>query len=405
MNFLLSNTFWIKLIIIALAIAPAFALGEGNRNLLLIGVMSLSPLVILRNFEFDKMDLLLLLFLVTIIAFPLVVNPETMRWSTVMYSVMFGLTFIAFKQLLRKKYFTIINYLNILKYLIYAYFLVLLVQQFCVLMDLPIFNVNNYDTSIPWKLNSFAAESSHSARIVALLMYSYISVKELVKKRKYNFRLEIKKDKWVWLGFLWTMVTMGSGTAFIFIPIVLLKFVRIKNVLPILIIFGAIYIMVEQIGNNAFQRAFNTVIVTISLDEATIMEADHSASMRIVPLLILAKKVDLNSFNGWFGHGIDYTSTFLSGLIYGVPEGFSGGGLFQLWMEYGFISFALFLIFSFSTSFKKGDYLSVIFWFLLVFMYGVNNQIVWLSIFLLFINKYFYKLYNIGIYTNKIKIK
>ena len=40
-----------------MAISPAFALGEGNRNLLLIGIMSISPLIILRFFKFDKMDL------------------------------------------------------------------------------------------------------------------------------------------------------------------------------------------------------------------------------------------------------------------------------------------------------------------------------------------------------------
>jgi hypothetical protein len=391
MNFLLSNTFWIKLIIIALAIAPAFALGEGNRNLLLIGVMSLSPLVILRNFEFDKMDLLLLLFLVTIIAFPLVVNPETMRWSTVMYSVMFGLTFIAYKQLLRQKYFSIFNYLNILKFLIYAYFIVLLIQQFCVLTGLPILNESNYFPIQPWKLNSLAAEPSHSARIVALMMYSYITIKEKILNRSYNFKKEMKKDKWLWLAFIWTMVTMGSGTALLFIAIVLSKFIHFKNLISLLLILGIMLILVNNFNIDFFERTFNTVTATLTLDENTIIEADHSASIRIVPIIVLAKMISLNSIEGWFGHGIDYVSNFLDQYMTGVPEGISGGGLFQLWMEYGFISFALFMLFSFKTIFKRTDYLSVVFWFMLVFLYGINNQMVWLSIVLLFTNKCFPK--------------
>ena len=99
--------------------------------------------------------------------------------------------------------------------------------------------------------------------------------------------------------------------------------------------------------------------------------------------------VDLTTFNGWFGHGIDNVSTFISSLISGVPDDISGGGMFQLWFEYGFVSFILFVIFSFKCTYRKEDNLSVIFWFFLVFMYGVNSQIVWLCIILLYTNRYF----------------
>ena len=161
------KSFFLIIILVSMAISHAFALGEGNRNLFLIGVMSISQIIILRFFEFDKLDFLLLLFFTTIAIFPSLSHPETMRWSTVFYSIMFGLTFIAYKQLLRQKHFSILNYFKILKLLIYAYFIVLLIQQFCVLTGLPIFNLSNYDVTQPWKLNSLAAEPSHSARIVA----------------------------------------------------------------------------------------------------------------------------------------------------------------------------------------------------------------------------------------------
>ena len=102
--------------------------------------------------------------------------------------------------------------------------------------------------------------------------------------------------------------------------------------------------------------------------------------------------VGISSVNDWFGYGIDHVSTFLSDRIPGVPEGISGGGLFQLWIEYGVISFALFFIFSLINSYRKGDYSSILFWFMLVFLYGVNSQIVWLCIILLFTNKHFLKI-------------
>ena len=388
----MNKSFFLYLIIISMAIAPAFALGEDNRNLLLIGVMILSPMIILSSKRIKRSNVWLLLFMTSIILVPFVYQPASMRWSTVMYSIMFCLTFIAYVQLLYQDSFTVENYQKLLKYLIYAYFVVLLIQQFCVLTGLPIFNLSNYILSEPWKLNSLAGEPSHSARIVGLLMYCYITIKELIIKRNYNFYLDIKDDKWVWLAFLWTMVTMGSGTAFLFIIIVLLKFIRLHSLLPLFAISSLIIFFVNIMDISAFERTFKVFIATLTLDVDTIITADHSASQRIVPILIVAKMLDLTTLNGWFGHGIDYGSSFLSTMIPGVADNYTGGGLLLVSLEYGFITCVLFFIFSFSNSFKKGDYLSIVFWFMLVFMYGVNNQIVWLCIILLFTNKYFKRL-------------
>jgi len=393
-----TKPYLIILILIALAVSPAFALGEGNRNLLLIGVMGLSPIIILYFGRFDRINPWLVLFLVSIVIFPLIHQPQSMRWSTILYSVMFCLTFMAYNELLNRSYFTPHNYLKLLKYLVLAYFVVLLIQQFCVLTGLPIFNLSNYNIKEPWKLNSLAAEPSHSARIVPLIMYCYITVKELVFQSKYNFKVDVKKDIWLWIAFIWTMVTMGSGTAFLFLTIVLLKFIRFKNLIYVFILVGTIFILVNYFEITAFERTYKTFIATLTLDEYTIVEADHSASIRIVPMIILAKMVDLTNLNGWFGHGIDYVSSFMSERISGVPEGFSGGGMFQLLIEYGFIPFILFIIFSFLNSYRKGDYIIAVFWFFLVFAYGVNGQIVWLAIILLYTNKHFH-----SIYTKKIK--
>ena len=383
------NRAFLVLILLSMAISPAIALGEGNRNLFLIGVMSISPIIILRFFEFDKEDVWLLAFLATIVIFPNLFHPETMRWSTVLYSMMFGFSFIAYKQLLRQKHFSLKNYIYLLRILIYAYFITLLIQQFCVLTGLPVFNVSNYDPTDPWKLNALAAEPSHSGRIVALLMYSYITLKEYILSQKYNLKKEIKKDKFLWLAFLWTMITMGSGTAFLFIAIVLLKFVRFKNLMPLFIIGIISVVLASTIENIALERTIKTITATMTLDEDTIIEADHSASIRIVPMIMIIKMIDLSSINGWFGHGVDHVGTFLSDMLPGIQEGMTGGGLFALFIEYGFISFVLFVIFSCKTVFNRKNYFNILFWFLLVVISGVNNQILWLCLILIFTNQYF----------------
>tara|TARA_B110000238_G_C15904906_1_gene343666 strand:+ start:54 stop:680 length:627 start_codon:yes stop_codon:yes gene_type:complete len=202
--------------------------------------------------------------------------------------------------------------------------------------------------------------------------------------------MNLKKDKWVWLSFFWTMITMGSGTAFLFIGFVLFKFNRLRNFIPLLVIGGALLFLVKNYEITAFDRTYKTVLASVSLDTDKIIEADHSAAVRIVPFIILAKQVNLNTWNGWFGNGIDHVSSFMSNYIRGVPEGFTGGGLFYLWIEYGFIPFILFLIFTLFISYRKRDYLSILFWFMLVFLYGPNSQITWLCVLLLFTNKFFF---------------
>ena len=78
-----------------MAIAPAIVLGDGNRNLFLIGVMVISPIIIMTSKRFKRSNVWLLLFIVSIVLIPLVHQPDSMRWSTVMYSIMFCLTFMS----------------------------------------------------------------------------------------------------------------------------------------------------------------------------------------------------------------------------------------------------------------------------------------------------------------------
>tara|TARA_B110000503_G_C7171005_1_gene424288 strand:+ start:7408 stop:8625 length:1218 start_codon:yes stop_codon:yes gene_type:complete len=386
--------FFLVLFIIAFSISPSYTLGDDNRNLLLIVIMCLSPILIIVYNKYRKTDVWILFFMSFIIIFPLLYQPQSMRWSTVLYSCMFCLSFIAYTHLLAISKPLPIQYLKILKTLIFAYFITLLIQQLCILLGLPIFNISNYDPTTPWKLNSLSAEPSHSSRILALLMYCYVTIKELLSNRKYTFKTHFKEDKWVWIAFFWSMITMFSGTAYLFLIIIFFKIFNLKNLKTIFVFIVLIFIITQFLGSTPSVRAYNTLIATLSLDTAAIIEADHSASIRIVPFFVLANMVSLNSLDGWFGHGIDYVSSFLSDFLPGVKDGITGGGMFQVWIEYGFICFALFVAFSLYISYKKGDYISIFFWFMLVFLYGVNNQIVWLCLILLFTNNFFFNKMN-----------
>lgn len=382
--------------ILFLAIAPAFALGTGNMNMLLIGAMCLSPCYILRYpIIIGKIDFPLMILGLMMMIFPILLHPETLRWSTILYSCLFFIYFMSYVRVLYNSNYRIENFTQILKLLIYAYCIVLMIQQFCVLTGLPIFNVSNYSPLTPWKLNSLTSEPSHSGRIVPILMYFYILGKEACLRKKYVLMERYQEDKLVWIAFLWTVLTMGSATAFIFLLIILLKLYHSINkkklamvILPCMMI--ALFLFFQVKGGEKksnINRALDFITACVTLDETKIIRADGSGAHRVVQSLRGAKFVGLTDIDDWMGHGVDadvqlipnWQSSYLSG----------GAGAFYLWVNFGFIVIALWWIFSFSTCFIKSDpWVSTFVWFIAVFIVGgINNQILWLTIFLAYTYK------------------
>ena len=390
------TAYWLLLlIVIALATSPAFALGQANKNLLLIGVMSISPMLIIFFNNFQKSDIWIIILVVLVLIIPNINHPTTMRWSTVLYMCMFCFTFMAYTRLLSKSKLAPLDFMKILRVLIIAYAVVLIIQQICVLFGLPIFNVSGYSISNPWKLNALSSEPSHTSRIVAFLMYCYIIVKELVLKRPYSLKKDAANDKWLWISFFCTMTTIGASTSFLFLPLVLLKFIRLKDLLPLVFLITTIFGISIFFGVTAFERAYNVFIAVLSLNPEIITNADHSASIRIVPILVLIPLLNITTLDGLFGHGIDYVGSILYLMVPGIEKGMPGGGLMQLWLDYGFIIFLVFTFGSIYFTFSKRNKLSIIFWFFLVLMYGVNNQILWLFIIFMYTVNFFNKFQNV----------
>ena len=286
----MQNNRIIIILLLSLSISPAIFLGEGNRNLLLIGVMSIIPIFFLKYFKLDKIDIILLACFLLMLIGPYFTNIESYRISTILYSIMFGFLFITYKQILYHSFFTIENFIKLIKYIIYAYLIVLIIQQFCVLTGLPIFNISNYSPAEPFKLNSLSAEPSHTVRIVALLMFTYIILTEIMKDTKYSFLEELRNDKLLWFAFLWIMLTSGSATGFLFLAIIFMKFLQIRNIVFLFILTVLGIILLLNLNITSFQRTFDFTQAVLTLDIYEMMSVDHSASMRIAPLFVVADR-------------------------------------------------------------------------------------------------------------------
>lgn len=378
------NELYPVLCLILLATAPAIFLGEGNRNLGLIAFMFISPFFLVKTKSLSVEGILLLGFALTIVVFPPLAHSGDVRWSTVFYSLMFCALFLSYDVMLRGGFLRAETFVNVIKYLIIAYTAVLLIQQFCVLTGLPIFNVSNYEAVRPWKLNALSAEPSHSARIVGLLMLAYILGRRLVESMGEALTVSPKQNAFLWVCFFWTMITMLSATALVMIAIVLLVYVQRSHfrnyILAAFLGIVALLLLPDWLTGRAAALA----LATFTLDYAEVLRADHSGGMRIAPMLVLLDYVEVFSMNGLFGNGIDSVGHFMSRHIWGVKEGSSGGGLLVLWYEYGLIAFLFFMAFTLKATAALKAPGNFIVWFMLIFIGGVNNQMVWLAIILLY---------------------
>lgn len=319
-------------------------------------------------------------------------HPESFRWSTYLYSILLVLTFVSFYNLVFiERVFKIDHFIRICKWFMMLYFAVCIVQQVLTLVGVgyfPLFNMMK-DLGRGIGCQSLAAEPSHFARFMLIFYYAYIKCQEY-KRDEGPFTLRelfSGEHRWVTIRFLWMMLTMGSGTAFVCLILLSLYFVRWHNwyyVIPTLIIC---YGLIQASGIEALDRATSTIEATATLDNDVIRETDHSASARIAPM-INTFNADYTKFETWFGYGID--------------AGNMDKANRTVFHDYGLILYIISLLFSFTCAFRMPS-LATLFMFAGVGGgTGSNIQYVWALAMVLACVKYFYvNRYNPEIYEDE----
>lgn len=316
-------------------------------------------------------------------------HPESFRWSTYIYSILLVLTYMSFYNLVFfEKVFKIEHFIKICKWFITLYFIVCIVQQVLTLAGIgyfPLLNMmQNLDRGIGCQ--SLTAEPSHFGRFMLVFYYAYVKCCEYKRDEGPFTLIELfsGEHKWVSIMFLWMMLTMGSGTAFVCLILFSLYFVRWHNwyyIIPALVIC---YGLLQELGIEQLDRATSTIEATATLDKEVVAETDGSAYYRIAPLLN-SLTADFTEKETWFGYGID------SGLsnIYGRT----------IFHDYGLIFYIISLLLCFSCAYN--------FWSLgTIFMFagvgggaGGNIQYAWALMMVMTCVKYFYKnRYNPEIY-------
>ena len=319
-------------------------------------------------------------------------HPESFRWGTYIYSILLVLTYVSFYNLVWiEKVFTIDHFIKICKWFMMAYFIVCIIQQILTIAGIGYFPLLNMMQVLDRGLGcqSLSMEPSTFGRFMLVFYYAYVKCQEY-KRDEGPFTLSelfSGEHKWITIRFLWMMLTMGSGTAFVCIILFALYFVRKHNwyyLVPILIVC---YILVQNSDIEALDRATNTIEATATLDKETVQETDGSAAARITPILNTIT-ADYSKSETWLGYGIDS----------GVSDKYNR----TLFHDYGFIFYIISLIFAFVCAYN--------FWSLgCIFMFagvgggfGNNIQYAWALAMVMTCVKFFYEnRYNPEIYEKE----
>ena len=388
----------VGLILFAMSTAFSFAVSDRQMNYVLVGLMGFVPILLIRRFPFFQKKEIVIYLLYTSIVISALYNYNSFRISTILYTLMFLLTYIYFTRLISNSNFSLFFYKKILVFLIGAYFVTLLLQQVCVLLDFPfIFNFIA-GTQETFKLNSLSPEPSHSARILTVLMYSFIVVRELELNRAYNLFRNGWHDRFIWLIFAFQMISMGSGFAIVFLILILVKVIEIRKVIylipTIMLLLVTLPLLTDLVAVNRVMK-FGTALITLNIEQ--IMKTDHSASVRVIPSFLYVINFSLNNIHTWLGFGTDYAAFRIPELMPGIPDGGYRAGLFpSFFMDRGIISAILLIIVIIRNCIYNIISFETLLLFVLIFAAGINTQLFWISILLFTTNKYFIRHYKIS---------
>ncbi len=282
--------------------------GRPTNSFIKIGVMGLAPIVFLfRSAVLSKATILGFCYWLWCY-FSSLMNGEQ-RFSTLGFLGMYIITFIVYYNLLRKEVFSFLYFKQLLRSLLMAFGIVLVVQQLCLLVGIktmPIANLNNQFYLSLTKLHSLTLEPSHTARLLAAMALCYWRMYELEKGEKPTLKTLFSGEmKWPMSLFMWTMLTMGSGTAFIALGILSLYFITKGTYLYIIPFLVAMYFAAGAMELTQFERANRIVQATMTGDVNEIREADGSAAVRVIPLVNTLTKTDLTKKETWVGKGTE----------------------------------------------------------------------------------------------------
>ena len=269
-----------------------------------IAFMGICPLIFIAKKPIIT-KALILAALYWIVCYLLSLLKGEMRFSTLGFLGMYLILYVNFYSFVVKGTFTLDYFTKILQYLIIAYGITLIGQQLCVLVGLrnmPLLNLQNQFFLSITKLPALTLEPSHSARILTFVMLGYLRCIEIKTGKKLTVQEWFDKEhRTVTFLFLWSMLMMGSGTAFIGVGILGLYFITKKTAIYIIPALVGLFIIGQSLELKQMDRVVTLAASATTGDAKAMQQADGSGATRLIPLVNAFTKTDLTELETWIG--------------------------------------------------------------------------------------------------------
>lgn len=329
-----------------------------------VAFMTITPLFILVKTPYiSKAAIFSLLFWVVTVGMSIIQFGMTSRMSTFYYSALFLLTFTLYYNLVHiNKAFEIGQFIKLIKIVIYAYTIILILQQLFFIVGLrymPLINLMNQSYYGLFRLNSLAIEPSHAGRLLAVYFYAYLKLNEYQNGNAPLIKELWNKDKKLIVAFLYTMIGIGSGTALIALGILSLYFLKRQYALTVICSAIAIYMLIPIIDYEPLNRAVNIFNATMTGNTELVTQTDNSAAARVNIILNTINNLDISQSSTWFGQGIDATKSIDNAVVSAITD-------------YGLISYISKLILFFTCCFTSLFSLEIVM-FILLFSFNIGN--------------------------------
>lgn len=321
------------------------------------------------------------------------ININTLRFSSLLYSLDLIICFLLFYHLLRT-YINKDHYRKWLIIIITIFFFTLVIQQLGIILGINDF-FNKLDSSsyeieknFIFYLNSLSTEPSYAATIISICFFSLLKLKSFNNLKKYSFK-DFKNDKLIWFMYLYQIIFFRSVFGILFLIIILYQLISLKKIRDwvfLSLLIGSF--LMTSIEFNAIVRLKNIIEGVDLQNIADFYQIDHSGSIRVLPFYYYIVNFNPIDIHSYVGFGLDYAQNFLQTLIPGIEKGSSFGGIIpMLIFDFGLIGFLLLWRMILKLSISHLFSVETLFLILVMVNSTINTQLFWFILIVFSINK------------------
>ncbi|WP_250957973.1 hypothetical protein [Rhizobium sp. CG5] len=369
----------IILVVFGTALSPFILSDQRNVLVILVAAFALPVIVMLRLPMGNDLG-----WSAAVVAYLIVVelfHGGASNFSSLGYTGMFVLAYIAFCGTLCSGAVTRQRLLLLLRRLVQAYALVSVLQLACSRLGLPV--PNHILSKEAWSYNSLGVEPSHAARAVAFTLLAYLILARWNGPAP-SVGMIWRREKSTILAFAVSLLLTGSSLAVAILPLTIVMALRLRWLLVGSVILALAWPFLQTVEVESIHRVIAFLTALPSMDITAMVHADHSGALRVMPLIIFLQSASLGDPSVWFGGGYEAITHYIQGNLVGVAKDVAVAGFIPGYvMVCGIFGAALFCHAFLFRFMNRQTMPLILLWIPILANSAWNSQIFWYSLVLL----------------------